>query len=544
MVDQTALIRLESPVVIVGCGLAGLTVALELAEQQKIIILSKKELSTSATAWAQGGIVNVVNDPSNIEAHVSDTVKAGDGLVVESVARYVAQSGDNAIKWLLNKGVAFSRNENESNNLHLIKEGGHSVPRIAHAADATGKAILLALLKKATSHPNIDIRVGWIGIDLIDDRNIHDTNDSEKKIHGIYALDIKNQKIEAINASAVVLATGGVGKVYRYTSNPDTATGDGIAMAWRAGCRIANMEFIQFHPTCLYHPKERTFLLSEALRGAGATLELPSGKEFMKNYDPRGDLASRDIVARSIDFEMKEHGLDCIFLNTTKIEKKILLEHFPNISARCAKLGIDISKEKIPAVPAAHYTCGGIITDLNGLTDLKGLYAIGETAYTGLHGANRLASNSLLECVVIGINAAKDISKQSTTSKFSIKEWDERGIENSDESVVISHNWDELRLMMWNYVGIVRTDKRLTRALHRINLLREEIHDYYKNYRIDLDLLELRNLITCSELIVKSALSRRESRGLHYTCDNPSSFHVATPTILTPRISRKFNFLN
>ena len=544
MVNQKTQLNDQSPIVIVGSGLAGLTVALELAEHRKVIILSKKELSNSATAWAQGGIVNVANDSTSIEAHVSDTVKAGDGLVVESVARYVAQASDNAIKWLLEKGVAFSRDEKKSENLHLVKEGGHSVPRIAHAADATGKAILSALLEKATTHHNIEIRIGWIGIDLIDDRNIHNESLTDKNIHGIYALDIKNQKIEGINASAVVLATGGVGKVYRYTSNPDTATGDGIAMAWRAGCRVANMEFIQFHPTCLYHAEERTFLLSEALRGAGATLELPSGKEFMHDYDPRGDLASRDIVARSIDFEMKEHGLDCIYLNATKIQKSTLLKHFPNISDRCSKLGIDIFKDRIPAVPAAHYTCGGVITNLNGLTDLTGLYAIGETAYTGLHGANRLASNSLLECVVVGINAAKTIMEQPSRRRVSIKEWNEEGIEDSDELVVISHNWDELRLMMWNYVGIVRTDRRLERALHRIQLLRDEIHDYYKNYKINLDLLELRNLITCSELIVRSALSRRESRGLHYTRDNPTSFHVATPTILTPRISKKFNFLN
>ncbi len=544
MVKKKVELDVNSPVVIVGSGLAGLTVALELADHRKVIILSKKELTNSATAWAQGGIVNVINDPDKIESHVADTVNAGDGLVVESVARYVAQAGDKAIKWLLKKGVSFSRDGNQSGNLHLVKEGGHSLPRIAHAADATGKAILTALLEKAIHHPNIDIRIGWIGIDLIDDRNIIKKSVTRKKIHGIYALDIKNKKIEGIPASALVLATGGVGKVYRYTSNPDTATGDGIAMAWRAGCRIANMEFIQFHPTCLYHSNERTFLLSEALRGSGASLELPSGKKFMKNYDARGDLASRDIVARSIDFEMKEHGLDFIFLNATKIKKNILLQHFPNIFNKCLKAGIDISKERIPAVPAAHYTCGGVITNLNGQTDLTGLYAIGETAYTGLHGANRLASNSLLECVVIGINTAKNILKQTSETKVTIKEWNEKGIEDSDESVVISHNWDELRLMMWNYVGIVRTDRRLERALHRIQLLRDEIHEYYKNYKIDLDLLELRNLITCSELIVRSALSRRESRGLHFTRDNPTSFHVATPTILTPQISKQFNFLD
>ena len=530
------------PVVIVGSGLAGLTVALEVAEFRKTILLSKKELHTSATAWAQGGIVNVANDKKSIEAHVNDTIKAGDGLVVESVARYFAESGEQAINWLLDKGVIFSKDEKKTEKLHLIREGGHSIPRIAHSADATGQAILKALLDKAINHPNIEIRIDWIGIDLIDDRNVSVKESSCKKIHGIYALDIKNKRIEGIKASAVVLATGGVGKVYRYTSNPDTATGDGIAMAWRAGCRVANMEFIQFHPTCLYHPEDRTFLLSESLRGAGAILEIPSGERFMKNYDSRLELASRDIVARSIDCEMKIRGLDNIYLNATVIEKNILEKHFPNISKRCLNLGIDISKQRIPAVPAAHYSCGGVVTDLNGATDLSGLYSIGETAYTGLHGANRLASNSLLECVVTGINAASHILSQKNEKKVEIRDWDDQGTENSDESVVISHNWDELRLMMWNYVGIVRTDRRLERALRRVELLNDEIYDYYHNYKINLDLLELRNLITCSELIIKSALSRRESRGLHYSADNPEKFSVAVPTILTPTTSKNFRF--
>ncbi|OUW01404.1 MAG: L-aspartate oxidase [Betaproteobacteria bacterium TMED156] len=532
----------ELPVVIIGSGLAGLTVALEIADKRKVLILSKKDLFCSATAWAQGGIVNVVDNPKSIQTHVSDTIKAGDGLVNESVAKCVAKAGNNAMKWLLKKGVLFSLEEEKSQKLHLVKEGGHSVPRIAHAADATGKAILNALLEKARNHPNIEIRTGWIGIDLIDNRNVKQNTIPNQKIHGVYALDIKNQKIKGIEAIAVVLATGGVGKVYRYTSNPDTATGDGIAMAWRAGCRVANMEFMQFHPTCLYHSEERTFLLSEALRGAGASLELPSGKRFMKDYDTRGDLASRDIVARSIDFEMKKNGLDYIYLNATKIKETTLKEHFPNISNKCLKLGINITKERIPAVPAAHYICGGIVTNLDGLTDISGLYAIGETAYTGLHGANRLASNSLLECVVIGINAAKHILTQPKKNKVKIREWSEFGIVNSDESVVISHNWDELRLMMWNYVGIVRTDKRLQRAINRIRLLREEIHDYYKNHRINLDLLELRNLVTCSELIVRSAIGRRESRGLHYSHDNPTNFPVAVPTILTPHNLGKLDY--
>jgi L-aspartate oxidase len=331
----------------------------------------------------------------------------------------------------------------------------------------------------------------------------------------------------------VVLATGGVGKVYRYTSNPDTATGDGIAMAWRAGCRVGNMEFIQFHPTCLYHPQERSFLITEAMRGEGAQLKLPDGSRFMPAHDARAELAPRDIVARAIDFEMKKHGLDHVWLDATHLGEAFLKEHFPTIHARCAQLGIDIARQPIPVVPAAHYTCGGVVTDLEGRTDLPGLYAVGETTYTGLHGANRLASNSLLECVVLGRTCALQIAGAPAAAIPPLPAWDESQVEDADEQVVISHNWDELRLLMWNYVGIVRTTRRLERALHRIKLLRDEIDDYYANFRVNRDLLELRNLVVCAELIVRSALRRHESRGLHYSRDFPHTLPVSFPTVLT-----------
>jgi L-aspartate oxidase len=529
------------PVVIVGAGLAGLTVALQLAERHPVVVLAKRRLDEGATAWAQGGIVGVLGSDDSIESHVRDTQDAGAGLVDEHTARFIARHSAQAVGWLVERGVPFSADPEGPLGLHLTREGGHAVRRIAHAADATGKAIHDVLLDEVKRHPNITLRERWMAVDLITERHIGSSG--APRCHGVYVLDIERQRVETLPAAAVVLASGGVGKVYRYTSNPDTATGDGIAMAWRAGCRVGNMEFIQFHPTCLYHPQERSFLITEALRGEGARLLLPNldgdAARFMPAHDERGELAPRDIVARAIDFEMKKHGLDFVWLDATHLGESFLKSHFPTIHARCLVLGIDIAKQPIPVVPAAHYTCGGVVTDLDGRTDLPGLYAVGETTYTGLHGANRLASNSLLECVVLGQTCAAHILAHRAASTPALPAWDESQVENADEQVVISHNWDELRLLMWNYVGIVRTTKRLERALHRIELLKREIDDYYANFRVSRDLLELRNLVDCAELIVRSALSRHESRGLHYSRDYPAALPVSFPTILARQGRRK-----
>ncbi len=527
------------PVVVIGAGLAGLTVALELAAaHRRVIILAKRALTESATAWAQGGIVGVLGADDSIESHVRDTQDAGAGIVDEHAARFIAERSAAAIRWLVDAGVPFSPDPDGPLGLHLTREGGHAVRRIAHAADATGKAIHDALLQRAREHPNIELRERWMAVDLITSRQLRRAESDV--CYGVYALNMDLGRVETLAASAVVLATGGVGKVYRYTSNPETATGDGIAMAWRAGCRVGNMEFIQFHPTCLYHPQERSFLITEALRGEGAFLTLPNtaidngvGTRFMPAHDERLELAPRDIVARAIDFEMKKHGLDHVWLDARHLGEDFLKEHFPTIHARCLQLGIDIARQPIPVVPAAHYTCGGVVTDLDGRTDLPGLYAVGETTYTGLHGANRLASNSLLECVVLGNSCASAIQVQPQAKAPELPAWDESQVEDADEQVVISHNWDELRLLMWNYVGIVRTTKRLERALHRIKMLREETLEYYANFRVNRDLLELRNLVVCAELIVRSALRRHESRGLHYSRDFPNPLPVSFPTVLT-----------
>ena len=522
--------------VVVGAGLAGLTVALELAANRHVVVLAKRELGEGATAWAQGGIVGVLGSDDSIESHVRDTQDAGAGLVDEHTARFIAEHSAAAIEWLVQAGVPFSPDPAGPLGLHLTREGGHAVRRIAHAADATGRAIHQALLARAAAHPNITLRQRWMAVDLVTSRHLQ--RQESPRCYGVYALDIDGRRVETLAAEAVVLATGGVGKVYRYTSNPDTATGDGIAMAWRAGCRVGNMEFIQFHPTCLYHPQERSFLITEALRGEGAHLALPDGTRFMVAHDPRLELAPRDIVARAIDFEMKKHGLDHVWLDARPIVadkgEAFLKDHFPTIHARCLALGIDIVRQPIPVVPAAHYTCGGVVTDLEGRADLAGLYAVGEATYTGLHGANRLASNSLLECVVLGRTCAARIAAAAAGDQPALPPWDESQVEDADEQVVISHNWDELRLLMWNYVGIVRTTKRLERALHRIEMLRGEIFDYYANFRVTRDLLELRNLVDGAELIVRSALRRHESRGLHYSRDYPEALPVSFPTVLTP----------
>jgi len=524
----------QLPVVIVGAGLAGLAVALHLAATRKVIVLAKRNLDEAATAWAQGGIVGVLGDDDSVDSHVRDTQAAGAGLVDEHTARFIAENSAAAVEWLVAQGVPFSPDPEGPLGLHLTREGGHAVRRIAHAADATGKAIHEALLAQVAKHPNIELRHPWMAVDLITSRHLK--RDETPRCYGVYALDIASGKVHTLAASAVVLASGGAGKVYRYTTNPDTSTGDGIAMAWRAGCRVANMEFIQFHPTCLYHPQDRVFLITEALRGEGGLLKLPigdnGGVRFMPDHDERAELAPRDVVARAIDFEMKRHGLDHVWLDATHLGEAFLKEHFPTIHARCLALGIDIARQPIPVVPAAHYTCGGVVTDLAGRTDLPGLFAVGETTYTGLHGANRLASNSLLECVVVGRTCAEQVMALPTPSDVTPPPWDESQVHNADEQVVIAHNWDELRLLMWNYVGIVRTTKRLERALHRIQLLRGEIDDYYANFRVNRDLLELRNLVECAELIVRSALMRQESRGLHYSRDFPDTLPVSFPTVL------------
>ncbi|RZT98170.1 L-aspartate oxidase [Rivibacter subsaxonicus] len=534
------------PVVIVGAGLAGLTTALELAAQRPVIVLAKRNLGEAATAWAQGGIVGVLGDDDSVDSHVRDTQDAGAGLVDEQTARFIAERSAQAIEWLVQRGVPFSPDPAGPLGLHLTREGGHAVRRIAHAADATGLAIHQVLLELARAHPNIDLRERWMAVDLITTRHLQRgeghaarRRDDSSRCYGVYALDIDNGRVETLPAAAVVLATGGVGKVYRYTSNPDTATGDGIAMAWRAGCRVGNMEFIQFHPTCLYHPQERSFLITEALRGEGAHLKLLDGTRFMPQHDERAELAPRDIVARAIDFEMKKHGLDHVWLDATHLGESFLKEHFPTIHARCLALGIDIARQPIPVVPAAHYTCGGVVTDLDGRCDLPGLFAVGETTYTGLHGANRLASNSLLECVVLGQTCSARILEQVPESMPPLPAWDESQVEDADEAVVIAHNWDELRLLMWNYVGIVRTTKRLERALHRIKLLKDEIDAYYAAFRVTRDLLELRNLVDCAELIVRSALSRHESRGLHYSRDFPRTLPVSFPTIVSRKLKKR-----
>jgi L-aspartate oxidase len=514
---------------IIGSGLAGLSLALKLADQQKVAVITKKSLLDGASAWAQGGIAAVLSPEDSWEDHINDTHIAGAGLCDPATTRYVVENGKAAIDWLIAQGVPFSRDDD--NNYHLTREGGHSHRRIIHAADATGLAVQQSIAAKVMAHPNITLLEQHIAIDLITGSKLGLQNN---RCYGAYALNILKDEVITIAARNTILATGGAGKVYLYTTNPDTATGDGIAMGWRAGCRVANMEFIQFHPTCLYHPHAKSFLISEAVRGEGGILKLPDGTRFMPKHDARAELAPRDVVARAIDFEMKTHGLDCVYLDISHQSVEFLQQHFPNIYARCLELGIDIAREPIPVVPAAHYTCGGLMVDLHGRTDVEQLYAIGETTHTGLHGANRLASNSLLECLVFAEAAAVDILAQQALPFIPLPQWDESQVTDADEAVVISHNWAELRRFMWDYVGIVRTSKRLQRAQHRIQLLHEEINEYYYHFHVSADLLELRNLVLSADLIVQSALSRHESRGLHYSKDYPETLPQATPSILTP----------
>ncbi|MFD3398621.1 L-aspartate oxidase [Alteromonas macleodii] len=520
-------------VLIIGSGAAGLSLALKLADHCQVIVLSKSDRNEGSTRYAQGGIAAVFDEQDSIDAHVKDTLAAGAGLCEEPAVRFTAERAKASLEWLIGYGVPFDTEKSESGEerFHLTREGGHSHRRILHAADATGEALQITLNDAVSTHPNIHIFERYNAIDLIPSKE--ETN----SVVGAYVWNRQQEHVEVIRAPFVALATGGGSKVYQYTSNPDVSSGDGIAMAWRAGCRVANMEFNQFHPTCLFHPQARNFLITEALRGEGANLCHADGTRFMHKFDERGDLAPRDVVARAIDYEMKRLGADCMYLDISHKPADFIVKHFPNIYRKCRSLGIDITREPIPVVPAAHYSCGGVMTDFNAKTDLNNVYAIGEVAYTGLHGANRMASNSLLECVVFASAAAEDIIKNlpSADCEESIAPWDESQVSNSDEEVIIQHNWHELRLFMWDYVGIVRTDKRLERAMRRIKLLEQEITEYYSHFRVSNNLLELRNLVTVAELIVRCAMERKESRGLHFNLDYPEQLDNPVPTILIPR---------
>jgi L-aspartate oxidase len=520
-------------VLVIGSGAAGLTLALQLADSARIAVLSKSTLHAGSTWLAQGGIAAVLDPEDNCDSHIQDTWVAGAHLSRLPAIEHTIRNGPQAIEWLIQQGVPFTRDQQQG--YHLTREGGHSHRRIIHAADATGRAVHEVLIRNTLAHDSIDVYEHHIAIDLITRRKL---GLAQNACIGAYVLNHQTGHVSVFKAPTVILATGGASKAYLYTSNNDGTTGDGIAMAWRAGCRIANMEFNQFHPTCLYHPKAKSFLITEAVRGEGGVLKLPDGSRFMHKFDSREELAPRDIVARAIDHEMKRLGCDCVYLDISHKPVDFIKEHFPTIYERCLEYGIDITQEPIPVVPAAHYTCGGVISDEFGCTDIPGLYAIGETAFTGLHGANRLASNSLLECVVYGRSAAQHIlalqSNELSNANIKIPDWDESQVTDSDEDVIISHNWDELRRFMWDYVGIVRTTKRLERAKHRIHLLKQEIAEYYSNYKISRDLIELRNLATVAELIILCAMQRRESRGLHFTKDFPVQAAEGYDTIIAP----------
>ncbi|RUO57884.1 L-aspartate oxidase [Pseudidiomarina insulisalsae] len=524
----------QCDVLIIGSGAAGLTLALHLADQAQVLVLSKGPLTEGSTYYAQGGIAAVFDENDSIESHIQDTLIAGAGLCNPDAVAFTTSNAKKSLQWLIDLGVGFDRVDAEDgeSKFHLNQEGGHSHRRILHAADATGKVVQTTLVAKVRNHPNIRVLERYNAVDLITDRQ----TGHAKRVYGAYIWNRAAERVETVAARFVALATGGASKVYQYTSNPDVASGDGIAMAWRAGCRVANMEFNQFHPTCLYHPSAQTFLLTEALRGEGAILKRPDGTRFMPDFHAAAELAPRDVVARAIDYEMKRLGADCMYLDISHKPADFIQEHFPTIYDKCLSLGIDITRQPMPVVPAAHYTCGGVMTDLQAQTDIPHLYAIGEVAYTGLHGANRMASNSLLECLVFAQAAAADICAQlhEADLKCDLPRWDESKVSHSDEEVIIQHNWHELRLFMWDYVGIVRTTKRLERALHRIELLQHEVHEYYSHFRVSNNLLELRNLLQVAHLIVLSAMQRKESRGLHYTLDYPELAATAEPTVLTP----------
>ena len=532
--------RISADIVVVGSGLAGLSLALEVANRGfRVAILTKESLTENSSYYAQGGIAAVWSDEDTFESHVSDTLQAGAGLCDEQVVDFVVRNGPKSVQWLIDHGVSFSRRDQLSKHpeeYHLTQEGGHSSRRVMHAADTTGQTVETTLLAKVVESDLIDVYEKFTAIELITQSKTR--NVSQNHCLGVYAQSVDSEQVYTFVARSVVLATGGAAKAYLYTSNPDSSTGDGIAMAWRAGCRVANMEFVQFHPTCLFHPHAKRQLITEALRGEGAKLLLPNGRQFMKKYDERGELAPRDIVARAIDNEMKTGGLEHVLLDISFKSEDFLHSHFPGVYNNCNRFGIDITKEPIPVVPAAHYTCGGAMVDQNGQTDLHGLYCIGESAFTGLHGANRLASNSLLECLVYAHSAVRHIEHnipEFHNNHAKIPDWDESQVTDPDEMVVIHHNWHELRRFMWNYVGIVRTEKRLTRAHHRIELLREEVREFYSQFRVNRDLIELRNLVQVAQLIVNCALSRKESRGLHYMLEHPETRkEFAQTTVLNP----------
>jgi L-aspartate oxidase len=524
----------QHDVLVIGSGAAGLSLALRLPSSCRVALLSKADLNQGSTYWAQGGMAAVLHNRDTVDSHVADTLVAGAGLCRRDAVEFTVSNSRRCVEWLVEQGVDFDLREesdgHQDREFHLTMEGGHSHRRIIHAADRTGQAISEVLTERAIAADNIEIFTHRMAVDLVVNNG---------RCQGAYILDQRTGHVDLFQASAVVLATGGASKAYLYTSNPDGASGDGIAMAWRAGCRVANMEFNQFHPTCLYHPKAKSFLITEAIRGEGGHLLLPDGQRFMHDFDERGELAPRDVVARAIDHEMKRLGADCVFLDISHKPRDFLQAHFPTVMAQCAEFGIDISAEPIPVVPAAHYTCGGILVDQHSHTDVAGLYVVGEASCTGLHGANRMASNSLLECIVYAESAASHIADNldHMPAPVTAQPWDESQVTDSDEDVVISHNWDELRRFMWDYVGIVRTNKRLQRALHRVQLLQTEIAEYYGNYKVSNDLLELRNLAMVAELMIRCAISRKESRGLHYTLDYPELLPEALDTVLQPENS-------
>jgi len=524
-------------VVILGSGAAGLTAALNLADRFRVVVLAKGGLSEGSTAWAQGGIAAVLDEGDTFENHIADTMVAGAGLNDRRTVEFVVENAPAAIRRLAELDVPFNE---DAGAWHLTREGGHSHRRIVHVDDATGWAVQQALERAAHAHPNITLVPDRVAIDLVTGRHgVRYSGDG--RVWGVYAINRQTGAVELFTGRATILATGGAGRTYLYSTAPRGATGDGIAMAWRAGCRISNMEFMQFHPTCLYNLEVKNFLITEAVRGEGGMLKLPpgvagGGHRFMPDFDERAELAPRDVVARAIDHEIKRLGLDYVHLDISHQPPDFVTGHFPTIHAKLLSLGIDITTQPIPVVPAQHYTCGGVVIDLHGCTDLPGLYAAGEVSQSGLHGANRLASNSLLECFVFGEAAARHIAENfdAFPEPPAIRPWDESRVSDSDEEVVVQHNWREIRRFMWDFVGIVRTTKRLERAKHRIGLLRQEVADYYGHFRVTPDLVELRNLVETADLIVRSAMARKESRGLHYTLDYPETLPEARDTVLTP----------